>query len=146
MSRRRMAFALITAAVAGGAVILAQNGIPLNPNSENALTVAVYGDSPYGLNPTDTSETDKTLAFIASINADPKVDLVLHVGDIHSGKQYCTEAYDRLIADLWTTFKNPVIYTQATTSGPTAISRVRAAMYTLTVIQWTTQTATRLRI
>jgi hypothetical protein len=75
------------------------------------LTVAVYGDSPYGLNPTDTTQTDKTLAFIGSINADPKVDLVLHVGDIHSGKQYCTEAYDRQIYDLWTAFKDPLIYT-----------------------------------
>src|SRR6187397_852563 len=42
---------------------------------------------------------------------DQQVDLVLHVGDIHSGKQYCTEAYDLQIFDFWTTFKNPVIYT-----------------------------------
>jgi hypothetical protein len=36
---------------------------------------------------------------------------VLHVGDIHSGKQYCTFAYDRSIYDLWTQFKRPLIYT-----------------------------------
>src|SRR4029077_20452593 len=39
------------------------------------------------------------------------VDLVMHVGDIHSGKQFCTEAYDRSIYKLWTAFKNPLIYT-----------------------------------
>ena len=89
----------------------AQNGTPINPNSGNRLTLAVYGDSPYGLTPTDTTQTDKTASFVAAINADPKVDLVLHVGDIHSGKQYCTEAYDRTIADLWGAFKNPLIYT-----------------------------------
>ena len=81
-----------------------------NPDANNVLTVAAYGDSPYGLNPTDTTQTDKTLAFIESINNDPKVDLVLHVGDIHSGKQFCTEAYDRTIYDLWVAFKNPLIY------------------------------------
>jgi hypothetical protein len=77
----------------------------------NVTTVAVYGDAPYGTTPTDTAELLATPAFIDSINADPDVALVLHVGDIHSGKQYCTEAYDRQIFDLWTAFKDPLIYT-----------------------------------
>jgi hypothetical protein len=94
-----------------GTAVIAQNGTPINPNSKNPLTLAVYGDSPYGTSPTDTTETDKTPAFIASINKDPKVDLVLHVGDIHSGSQFCTEGYDRTIFDLWAAFKNPLIYT-----------------------------------
>jgi len=97
--------------LAAGLVAHAQNGTPINPNSNNTLTLAVYGDSPYGLTPTDTTETDETAAFVASINADPKVDLVVHVGDIHSGKQYCTESYDRTIYNLWAAFKNPLIYT-----------------------------------
>ncbi len=89
----------------------AGNGTPLNSNSANVLTLAVYGDSPYGTTPTDTAELVASPAFIESINADPKVELVLHVGDIHSGKQFCTESYDRAIYDLWTAFKDPVIYT-----------------------------------
>ena len=36
-----------------------------------------------------------TPAFIDAVNADPAVSLVVQVGDIHSGKQFCTEAYDR---------------------------------------------------
>ena len=52
-----------------------------------------------------------TPAFIGSINADPDVSLVLHVGDIHSGKQYCTEAYDRQVFDLWKSFADPLVYT-----------------------------------
>lgn len=111
MHSARMASAALAAAFLAGTGVLAQNGTPINPNSKNVLTVAVYGDSPYGLDPTDTTETDKTPAFIASINADPKVDVVLHVGDIHSGKQFCTEAYDRTISDLWTAFKDPLVYT-----------------------------------
>ena len=35
----------------------------------------------------------------------------MHVGDIHSGKQFCTEAYDRTIADLWRHFADPLVYT-----------------------------------
>lgn len=74
-------------------------------------TFAVYGDAPYGTTPTDTAEFDATPAFIDSINADPDVDWVIHVGDIHSGKQYCTEAYDRSIYALWTRFVAPLVYT-----------------------------------
>ena len=111
MHYRRMIPATLMATAAAGAVALAQNGTPINTGSGNALTIAVYGDAPYGASPTDTTQLEKTSAFIASINADPKVDLVVHVGDIHSGKQYCTEAYDRTVYDLWTAFKDPLIYT-----------------------------------
>ncbi len=75
------------------------------------MTFAVYGDAPYGTTPTDTVQFDATPAFIDSINADPDVELVLHAGDIHSGKQYCTEAYDRSVYDLWTLFSDPLVYT-----------------------------------
>jgi hypothetical protein len=74
-------------------------------------TVAVFGDSPYGTSPTDNAQFLASPAFIDSINADPDVELVLHVGDIHSGKQYCTEAYDRAIYDLWQRFQDPLVYT-----------------------------------
>ncbi len=74
-------------------------------------TLAVYGDAPYGTTPTDTAQLMATAAFINAINADPNVSLVLHVGDIHSGKQYCTEAYDRTVFDLWKAFQDPLVYT-----------------------------------
>ena len=77
----------------------------------DVLTVAVYGDAPYGTSFTDTAQLLATPAFIESINADPDVALVLHVGDIHSGKQLCTEAYDRQVFDLWTAFEDPLVYT-----------------------------------
>jgi hypothetical protein len=103
-------------AVAAGAAMIA---FPLIAHAEpgggsgthGSFTYAVYGDAPYGVNPTDTSETDATPAFIDAVNADPSVSTVVHVGDIHSGKQYCTEAYDRQIADLWNGFADPLVYT-----------------------------------
>jgi hypothetical protein len=75
------------------------------------LTMAVYGDSPYGVNPTDNAQQLATPAFIDAVNNDKKVKLVLHVGDIHAGKQYCTFGYDNAIYDLWTQFRDPLIYT-----------------------------------
>jgi len=74
-------------------------------------TLAVYGDAPYGINPTDTSQVAATPAFVDSVNADPDVSTVLHVGDIHSGKQFCTQAYDQTVFDLWTRYEDPVVYT-----------------------------------
>jgi hypothetical protein len=77
----------------------------------DVTTLAVYGDSPYGITNADTSQTDRTAAFISTINADPDVSLVLHVGDIHSGKQNCTVAYDTTVRDLWTGYVDPLVYT-----------------------------------
>ena len=80
-------------------------------DAAKAWSFAAYGDSPYGTSNADTSQYDATPAFISSINADPDVSLVTHVGDIHSGKQYCTESYDRSIAALWTRFDDSLVYT-----------------------------------
>jgi hypothetical protein len=74
-------------------------------------TLAVYGDAPYGTSNADTAQFNATPGFIGSINADPNVSLVMHVGDIHSGKQYCTQPYDQSVFDLWTQFQDPVVYT-----------------------------------
>jgi hypothetical protein len=101
--------ALVGSVVAAEAVVQAGDGDPFDPRSGHVLTMAVYGDAPYGTTPTDTSQTLATPAFIDSINADAKVDLVVHVGDIHSGKQFCTEEYDRTVFDLWTRAAPPSI-------------------------------------
>jgi hypothetical protein len=85
--------------------------LPESENSKRALGVALYGDAPYGTTPTDTAEFNATPAFIQAVNADPAVSLVVHVGDIHSGKQYCTEAYNRSIFGLWQSFADPLVYT-----------------------------------
>ncbi len=76
-----------------------------------SFSYAVYGDAPYGTAPTDTSETDATPAFVRAVNADRAVSAVLHVGDLHSGSQYCTQAYDEQVASLWAGFADPMVYT-----------------------------------
>ncbi len=79
--------------------------------ARNVSTIAVYGDAPYGTTPTDTAQFDALPGFIDSINADRNVGLVMHVGDIHSGKQYCTQAYDQSIYDTWKRYQDPLVYT-----------------------------------
>lgn len=79
--------------------------------SRGALGIAVYGDSPYGVNNADTAQFKATPAFIKTINEDADISLVLNVGDIHSGKQTCSLAYDQSVYDLWTAFKSPLVYT-----------------------------------
>src|SRR5215469_10284970 len=103
---------LLAAAVPAGSALAASGG------SAGPLTLAVYGDSPYGLaayppggQAGDTAELQKSPAFISTINADPSLSEVIHVGDIHSGKDFCTEAYDNQIAALWQQYQKPLVYT-----------------------------------
>ena len=80
-------------------------------DSDLKSTVAVIGDMPYGASPTDRSQFLANPGFINAINLDPDVSLVLHVGDIHSGKEYCTEAYNQAVFNQWVSFRSPVVYT-----------------------------------
>jgi len=111
MKKIALSIAVAAALAVPAAVALAGgNGSP-ESSSSNPFTMAVFGDEPYGTTPTDTAEFNATPAFIRSINEDPDVREVMHVGDIHSGSQYCTQSYDQSIFDLWATFKDPLIYT-----------------------------------
>jgi len=74
---------------------------------EDGFTLAVIGDTPYG---------DVKLAefpdLVALINADPAVQMVLHLGDIKAGKNSpCTNAYFDNIRKLFDTFSDPLVYT-----------------------------------
>jgi hypothetical protein len=110
-SRGLLATAVLALGVAVAAPAAASVSHRGGDDHSPSFSYAVYGDAPYGTSPTDTSETDATPAFIRAVNADPAVSAVLHVGDIHSGSQYCTQAYDQQIADLWAGFSDPLVYT-----------------------------------
>jgi PKD repeat protein len=68
-------------------------------------TLAVFGDWPYG------DVINGAPSFIAQVNADPDVDLVVHVGDIHSGSQPCNAAYNQTIFGFFQSFSDPFVYT-----------------------------------
>jgi hypothetical protein len=98
------------AALACGGLLIAAPGTA-SAKDNGALTMAIFGDAPYGTSNADTAEFGDTPAFIDQINADPDVSSVVHVGDIHSGKQYCTQGYDQSVANLWTRFQDSLVYT-----------------------------------
>jgi hypothetical protein len=74
-------------------------------------TLAVWGDAPYALTVGDNTQFTKQPAFIDSINADPKVQRVIHVGDIHSSKTFCSAPYNDSIFAQWTQFQDPLVFT-----------------------------------
>ena len=116
MSRRSsVAVALMVLAVALPPMAAASAAVKPSPGP---LTLAVYGDSPYGNTPwvpgniaENRWQQDKTPDFIDTINQDSSVSEVIHVGDIHSGKQACTSDYDNQVAALWQGFEKPLVYT-----------------------------------
>jgi len=101
-----LAHGIVAAALVIGAVHVAAG---TNPNT---LTLAVFGDAPY-LDPRFPPHTEfaATPAFIDTINGDSSIQEVIQVGDIHSGSEPCTVAYDQSIYSLWTAFQKPLIYT-----------------------------------
>ena len=89
-----------------------------DPDSNKALTVAVFGDWPYN----DLLLANAAL-LTSSVNSDPAVGLVIHVGDIHSGSMPCTSAgilppiaasnpgWNQAVYFQFQQFNAPVVYT-----------------------------------
>jgi hypothetical protein len=98
-------------ALGAAIVVLAIAAATASAGNPNTLTLAVYGDAPYGTSNADVAEFATTPAFITSINGDTSVQEIVHVGDIHSGSQKCTIAYDQSIYNLWTAYRDPLVYT-----------------------------------
>jgi hypothetical protein len=81
-------------------------------------SIAVFGDWPYS-----QMLLDNANLLTDSVNADPDVSLVLHVGDIHSGSMPCTSAgilppipssnpgWNQGVFSAFQKFHAPVVYT-----------------------------------
>jgi Calcineurin-like phosphoesterase len=105
--RRLLVLAAALAALAAVAVpvVAAGDGTP-DDRSATAVAYAVIGDTPYGQPQIDNFPND-----VAEIDADPKVRLVLHLGDIKNGSTRCDTSYfQQILADLGA-FKDPLVYT-----------------------------------
>lgn len=99
--RRLLACAAILAVVLGAAA--GTNG---SAKRSNALTLAVIGDTPYG-----NAQLAAFPTLVSHVNADPEVELALHLGDVKTGSSLCTDAYFEQIHDLVETFRDPLVYT-----------------------------------
>jgi glycerophosphoryl diester phosphodiesterase len=69
-------------------------------------TLAVIGDTPYGDAQVAAFHDD-----VSAINADPRVSLVLHLGDIKSGSARCSDEYFAQIRAAFDSFQDPLVYT-----------------------------------
>jgi hypothetical protein len=124
---KRILITMTTVIVLCAGAANAGNGTPINDGSANETTLAVFGDWPYSLNLLQNAPL-----LIDSINSDPKVRLVLHVGDIHAGStsggtnpgaNVCTGAgltpppasanpeWNIGIFNLFEQFRDPMVYT-----------------------------------
>lgn len=77
-------------------------------SDDSSFHTAVFGDVPYGA---DLVEFKAMPSYIAAINADKDLEQAAHVGDLHSGSEPCTQAYDQAIAKFFTQFTLPLVYT-----------------------------------
>ena len=87
-------------------------------DSAQPITLAVFGDWPYSQYLLDNAHL-----LINSVNSDPSVSLVMHVGDIHSGSMPCTSAgilptltsanpgWNQAIYYQFQQFNKPFVYT-----------------------------------
>lgn len=70
------------------------------------MDIAVVGDTPYG-----AEQLADFPALIQAINADPKVRLAAHVGDIKNGSSRCDDSYFDVIFRHFTSFADPLVFT-----------------------------------
>jgi hypothetical protein len=87
-----MSFRATACALLAGAFVLTQPVLAQDRDDhdeDGRFSFAVFGDWPYSQVLLDNSQL-----LVNSIN-DDRVDLVMHVGDIHSGSMPCTSAYTR---------------------------------------------------
>lgn len=73
--------------------------------SANPLDIAVIGDTPYG-----NAAIELFPSLVNAIDADAKVREVVHVGDLKSGSELCSDERFQISADLFNSFKDPFIY------------------------------------
>jgi hypothetical protein len=118
MKKMLLSTALLAAALSFGQSAVADEYGDNDHQGQEKLTVAVFGDWPYNQN----LLTNAPL-LLNSINSDRDVNLVLHVGDIHSGSMACTSAgilppipasnpgWNQHVFNVFEQFKMPVVYT-----------------------------------
>jgi len=113
---KKIVLAAALAAACSWQPVIADDGA--DDDSNSVVTFAVFGDWPYN----DLLLQNANL-LVDSVNADRKVQFVLHVGDIHSGSQPCTSAgilppipssnpgWNQAVFQRFQQFEAPFVYT-----------------------------------
>lgn len=103
---RKLLVGSIAAATVLGAAAAGHADPAMHAGSATRTQIAVIGDTPYG-----PDQLAQFPALITAINRDTKVRLVTHLGDIKNGSTRCDDSYFATIAQDFTTFKDPLVYT-----------------------------------
>jgi hypothetical protein len=119
MHAKHFSITLAAALLAAGVSATAAEKATTPPIVDSSkTTVAVFGDWPYNANLLNNANL-----LLDSINSDPDVKLVMHLGDIHSGSMPCTSAdilppiqtsvpgWNQQIYAIFQKFQAPVVYT-----------------------------------
>ena len=106
MKRGSTALAALVGVLVAAFGAAAGNGTPINSASANPLEIAVIGDLPY-----NAAQLDAFPSWVAELNGDPKLDAVVHLGDIKSGSTRCDDSYYATILGVFQALKDPLIYT-----------------------------------
>ncbi len=69
------------------------------------VEIAVIGDAPY-----DSATVALFPELVAAINADSAVDLVVHMGDLKSGLELCSDTRFEVSVELFSRFEDPFVY------------------------------------
>jgi Calcineurin-like phosphoesterase len=101
--RRRItaaALALLSLVLTASAAARPGNG------GRGGITYAIVGDTPYG-----AVQLADFPRLVAAVNADPDVELTVHLGDIKDGASLCTDAYFDQMRANFDTFQDPFVLT-----------------------------------
>jgi hypothetical protein len=106
MKRAFLAVALLAAVTLVAVPVVGADPGNSDGDRDVAATYAVFGDTPYG-----TPQLENFPDDVAEINADPQVQLAMHLGDIKNGSSQCTTAYFEQIRADFDGFADPLVYT-----------------------------------
>ncbi len=118
MKKSLLGAAAFAAGIAISACSMADSHDDQRDAAQRPITMALFGDWPY-----NQLLLDNASLLINSVNANRDVDVVVHVGDIHSGSQPCTSAgilppistsnpgWSQAVFNRFQQFNAPVVYT-----------------------------------
>ena len=89
------------------ALVLAGSSVARTSDDDrDGLTYAIIGDTPYG-----AGQLVEFPRLVSALNADPDVELTVHLGDIKDGASLCSDAYFDQMRANFDTLQDPLVVT-----------------------------------
>jgi hypothetical protein len=101
----RRLFAPVTV-IALALVLAGYSAARTTNGDQGGITYAIIGDTPYG-----AAQFAAFPRLVSAVNADPNVELTLHLGDIKDGASVCSDAYFDQMRANFDSFQDPLVLT-----------------------------------